>query len=252
MAPLGAAAGMLGSMIGLGGGVVVVPALTLMGFPPQLAASNSLFAAFGNAAASAVSYSRQRRIEYAAGARLGLLSVPGTVLGALLSADVTPGAFRIVFACVLAASGAYILLRRGMRPPGWAAARAAPVLAVGASFFAGVVSSFFGVGGGIVFVPLMVAAMGMSMARAAPTSQFALLFASLAGMAAHSALGHPDLAQAGYLAAGAFAGALAGARISARAGEGRLRVLAAAALFAVAAKMALDSAAPEGAAGAAS
>ena len=43
--PLGVAAGMLGSMIGLGGGIIVVPVLTFLGFPPTAAASNSLFAA---------------------------------------------------------------------------------------------------------------------------------------------------------------------------------------------------------------
>ena len=54
--PLGFAAGILGSMIGLGGGVIVVPVLTFVGFPPTLAASNSLFAAFSNAVASTISY----------------------------------------------------------------------------------------------------------------------------------------------------------------------------------------------------
>ena len=43
--PLGFAAGILGSMIGLGGGIIVVPVLTFFGFSPTLAASNSLFAA---------------------------------------------------------------------------------------------------------------------------------------------------------------------------------------------------------------
>ena len=43
--PLGFAAGILGSMIGLGGGIIVVPVLTFLGIPPTVAASNSLFAA---------------------------------------------------------------------------------------------------------------------------------------------------------------------------------------------------------------
>ena len=43
--PLGFAAGVLGSIIGLGGGIIAVPVMTFAGFPPTLAASNSLFAA---------------------------------------------------------------------------------------------------------------------------------------------------------------------------------------------------------------
>ena len=79
--PLGFAAGILGSMIGLGGGIIVVPVLTFLGFPPTVAASNSLFAALSNATASTISYSKQKRIEYYLGLKLGLLSIPGTVLG---------------------------------------------------------------------------------------------------------------------------------------------------------------------------
>ena len=54
-------------MIGLGGGIIVVPVLTFLGFSPTAAASNSLFAALSNAVASTISYSKQKRIEYSLG-----------------------------------------------------------------------------------------------------------------------------------------------------------------------------------------
>ena len=110
--PLGFVAGVLGSMIGLGGGIIVVPVLTFAGFTPTLAASNSLFAAFSNAIASTISYSRQKRIEYSIGLKLGLLSIPGTILGAYISSDVTPGIFKILFGLVLIFSSIYIFLKR--------------------------------------------------------------------------------------------------------------------------------------------
>ena len=95
---LGLAAGILGSMLGLGGGIIVVPILTFLGFPPTAAASNSLFAALSNAIASTISYSRQRRIEFSLGLELGLLTIPGTILGAVISTDVTPSIFVHIFA----------------------------------------------------------------------------------------------------------------------------------------------------------
>ena len=239
--PLGVAAGVLGSMIGLGGGIIVVPVLTFLGFPPTLAASNSLFAAFSNAVASTISYSRQKRIEYSIGLKLGLLSIPGTVLGALVSADVTPGIFKIMFALVLIASGIYIFLRKNMQTKEKTRTQATFALAIGASFFAGIISSFFGIGGGIVFVPLMVVAMGMAMKRAAPTSQFVLLFASFSGLVTHSLLGHPDFLQSLYLAIGAFGGGLIGARLSLEIKERYLQILVSVVLFAAAVKMILDS-----------
>ncbi len=112
---LGFAAGVLGSMIGLGGGIVVVPVLTFFGFSPTLAASNSLFAAFGNAVASTISYSRQKRIEFPLGLKLGLLTIPGTILGAYISSDVAPEIFKILFGFVLIASAVYIFSRKKLK-----------------------------------------------------------------------------------------------------------------------------------------
>ncbi|MDH3617713.1 MAG: sulfite exporter TauE/SafE family protein, partial [Nitrosopumilus sp.] len=190
--PLGFVAGVLGSMIGLGGGIIIVPVLTFFGFSPTLAASNSLFAAFSNAVGSTISYSRQKRIEYSLGLKLGLLTVPGTVLGAYISSDVTPEIFKILFGFVLIASAVYIFLRKKIESREKNLSSQMMIFAVGASFFAGIISAFFGIGGGIIFVPLMVVGMGMAMKYAAPTSQLILLFASLSGVVVHTILGHSD------------------------------------------------------------
>ena len=238
--PLGFAAGVLGSMIGLGGGIIVVPVLTFFGFPPTTAASNSLFAAFSNAVASTISYSRQKRIEYSVGLKLGLLSIPGTILGAYISSDITPGAFKLLFGFVLIASSVYIFLRKKLQNKEQKIPSSVIILSIGASFFAGIISSFFGIGGGIIFVPLMVVAMGMSMKHAAPTSQLILLFASFSGMITHSMLGHPDFLQSGLLAVGSFAGGLVGARLSLEIKERYLQILVSSVIVIAAIKLFLD------------
>ena len=240
--PLGFAAGILGSMIGLGGGIIVVPVLTFLGFPPTLAASNSLFAAFSNAVASTFSYSRQKRIEYSLGLKLGLLSIPGTVLGAYVSSDVAPAIFKVLFGLVLVSSVVYIFLRKKIETKEKTLSKQMIVFAIGASFFAGIISSFFGIGGGTVFVPLMVVGMGMTMKKAAPTSQFILLFASLSGIIVHSILGHPDFMQAGLLAIGAFIGGLVGARLSLDIKERYLQFLVSSIIILAAIKLFIDSA----------
>ena len=239
--PLGFVAGVLGSMIGLGGGIIVVPVLTFLGFPPTLAASNSLFASFSNAVASTISYSKQKRIEYSIGLKLGLLAVPGTILGAYISSDVTPEIFKILFGLILISSSVYLFLKRKIESKEINTSKLVMVLAIGASFFAGIVSSFFGIGGGIIFVPLMVAAMGMGMKNAAPTSQFILLFASFTGLLTHSILGHPDFTQSLFLSVGAFAGGLLGARISLEIKEKNLQILVSVVVVAAAIKLFIDA-----------
>ena len=239
--PLGFAAGILGSMIGLGGGIIVVPILTFLGFSPSVAASNSLFAALSNAIASTTSYSKQKRIEFSLGLKLGLLSVPGTILGAVFSSDVSSEIFKILFGIILVLSSAYIFLRKKLESKEKTLSKQMVIFAIGASFFAGIVSSVFGIGGGIIFVPLMVVGMGMTMKRAAPTSQLILLFASLSGVIVHSILGHPDFFQAGLLAIGSFFGGLVGARLSLDIKERYLQILVSVVILIAAVKLFIDS-----------
>jgi len=239
--PLGFAAGILGSMIGLGGGIIVVPILTFLGFPPTVAASNSLFAALSNSIASTISYSRQKRIEYFLGLKLGLLAIPGTILGAIISTDIAPDIFKILFGFVLVASAIYIFLRKQIESREKVISKQMILFAIGSSFFAGIISSFFGIGGGIIFVPLMVVGMGMSMKKAAPTSQLILLFASLSGVIVHSILGHPDFLQAGFLAIGSFFGGLVGAKLSLSIKERNLKILVSAVILIAAGKLFFDS-----------
>ena len=239
--PLGFVAGIVGSMIGLGGGFIVVPVLTFFGYSPTLAASNSLFAAFSNSIASTASYAKQKRIVYSIGIKLALISIPGTVLGAYISDEVSPPLFKILFGLVLVASAVYIYLRRKMESKEYNLSKQIMILAVGASFFAGVISSLFGIGGGVVFVPLMVIAMGLSMKLAAPTSQFILMFASASGMIVHSLLGHPNYYEAGMLSIGSFIGGIVGSRLSTRVNEQKLRIFVTIVIGATAVKMITDA-----------
>ncbi len=250
LVPLGFAAGLLGSMTGLGGGIITVPVMVFLGFPHTLAASNSLLATLSNAVASTIVYSRQKRIEYKLALKMGLLSIPGTIVGALVTSELSSHTFEFLFGIVLVASATYLILRSKFSDkqddkygkklqhlfPGFLI-----LILVGVSFFAGVASSFFGIGGGIIFIPLMVTGLAMSIKRAAPTSQMILLFASVSGITVHGLLGNPDLLQASFMAIGAFLGGLTGARLSMEARERNLRILAFGAILATAIKMFYDS-----------
>jgi uncharacterized membrane protein YfcA len=211
---LGFVAGIVGSIIGLGGGIIVVPVLTILGFPHTVASSSSLFAAFSNSVASSVSYARQKRIEYKLGLKLGLMSIPGTILGAFISSEASPSAFKIMFGVVMIVSCLYLFLKRGMESKSANMTKKMLVLSSGISFIAGILSSFFGIGGGIVFVPLMILGIGISVKHATATSQLILMFSSASGMIAHSMLGHADFSYALLLGIGAFVGGLVGAKIS--------------------------------------
>jgi uncharacterized membrane protein YfcA len=237
---IGLGAGTLGSMLGVGGGIIMVPALTFLGFAPTHAASTSLFAVGATSVSSTIEYSRQKRIDYRLGIEMAALAIPGAVLGAFLSVYFSQQSFNLYFGILLMLTGLYILYRNSILKESNKKSPALRAAVFAATFGAGMISSLFGVGGGIIFVPAMLLVLGMTMQRAAPTSQFILMMTSVAGFFIHAYLGHPDYIQAIALAAGAFIGAQIGARISRTAKDTLLRRLLGLVLIGVAAKLILD------------
>lgn len=240
---IGFAAGTFGSLLGLGGGFIIVPSLTFMSFNPYQIASTSLFAVLATSGSSTLAYARQERIDYSLGIKLALAAIPGAIIGAYISGIVPIQSFKLYFALVLIGTSAYILRGSSLAPG--KERKISPsstimALCYAASFFAGILVSLFGVGGGVIFVPLMVALLGMSMHVSAPTSQFILLIPAVAGVVSHIALGHPDYLSALILAAGTFAGAQLGAKISLSIKEKLLQKLLSIALFAIAARFLVD------------
>jgi uncharacterized membrane protein YfcA len=241
---VGVGAGALGSVLGVGGGIIMVPALTFMGLPPAHVASTSLFAVTSTSVSSTIEYSRQKRIDYRLGIQLAALAIPGAVIGAFLSDYLTEGSFKLAFGILLILTGLYILYRNSILKEGEerTVKRSLHLMAAvfAATFGAGVISSVFGVGGGTIFVPVMLLVLGMTMHRAAPTSQFTLMITSVAGVLTHSFLGHPDYLQALVLSAGAFVGAQLGARLLKSAKDALLQRLLGIVLIGVAVKFILD------------
>ena len=195
--PLGFIAGTIGSMVGLGGGIITVPVMTLAGYSPTLAVTVSLYAIFSNAAASTILYARRGLVEYKTGIFMAAIAIPGTALGAIASSWVKQDEFQVLFGILMITVAIYTATRQNIRGRAKVGTVSA-LVAAAASLGAGMVSSFFGIGGGIIFVPVLVAVLGMGMSRAAPTSQFALLFISFAGMISHTVLGHAGFYEVQY------------------------------------------------------
>ena len=239
--PLGFVAGVIGSIVGLGGGIVLVPVLTLLGIPHTMASSSSLFAAFSNSVGSTVSYYKQQRIDFKNGIRLGLFSIPGTILGAILSAQATSDTFKILFGFVLVGSCYYLFVKRNLDSKQKILSSKILFASSAISFFAGILSSFFGIGGGIVFVPLMIIGLGIAVKNATATSQLILLFSSASGMVVHTLLGHANFEYALLMSIGSVIGGFIGARLSLEIKETRLRLLIITVILVAAIKLFLDA-----------
>ena len=255
---IGFAVGAFGTVIGAGGGFILTPILLLL-YPhdsAQTLTAISLTAVFFNAASGSLAYARQRRIDYRSGIVFALATVPGAIGGALLVGDISRQAFNAIMGAVLAALAVWLLA--GERWPlrrahGHLEHRAltdrqgetyeyAVPLRRGALFSLGVgfLSSFLGIGGGVIHVPLLVRAFGFPTHIATATSHFVLAIMAGTGTATHLVLGsfhHHGFRRTVALSAGVVAGAQLGAHVSLRIGGRVIQWLLAVALLALAVRL---------------
>lgn len=234
---LGFVVGAFGTLIGVGGGFILMPVLLLV-YPretPTVLTAISLAVVFFNAASGSISYARLKRIDYKSGLAFLLAGVPGAVLGALAVRFIPRQAFELVFGLLLLAAGLYILFRPAGEsgPASWLPARFKRTLieadgtrheyafnlplGVTLSFFVGFASSLLGLGGGIIHVPAMVHLLDFPVHVATATSHFILAAMALAGTVIHLLDGSLSEAwRLALLAVGAVAGAQLGAALSTR------------------------------------
>ena len=109
----------------------------------------------------------------------------------------------------------------------------------GLSFFAGALSGLFGVGGGVLLVPILILVVRLPVRLAIGTSMFLVALTSLSGVFQHSLLGNVDFTLGLLLSVGAFFGTLVGAWLSRRISTDKVELIFALALIAVAIQMIL-------------
>lgn len=239
---IGLFAGILGSMIGIGGGVIISPALTLLGFSPPQIAGTSIFAVSATSISSTIAYSKLKKIQYGLGFKMVLLSIPGAIIGSYFSVNIDPGYFKVLLSIILVGTGIYLIYKKSIMNESSFSFKSpwVKILFYSSTFVAGFISSLFGIGGGVVFVPLMIMIMGLTMYLAAPTSQFVLMITSLVGLTTHIILGNPQYVPAVLLSVGAFGGAQIGSRLISKFSEQKLRLILGITFFAIAIRLILD------------
>jgi hypothetical protein len=243
---LGFGVGALGTLVGAGGGFILTPVLLVV-YPhdsPQTITAISIAVVFFNASSGSIAYARQRRIDYRSGTVFAVATLPGAVAGALLVDHVPRGTFDVVMAVLLLAIAGWLLAGRSLAG---AKPRSRQTLVRGAllSVVVGFVSSFLGIGGGIIHVPLLVGVLGFPVHVATATSHYVLMFMSGAGAITHVVqgsyhVGH-GLRRTLALSAGVVVGAQLGARLSLRTSGPVIQRVLAIALLALGVRLAIGA-----------
>jgi uncharacterized protein len=248
----GVATGVFGSLLGLGGGILIVPLLTLgFGLPLRAAVAVSLVSVIVTSTASAGVYLERHVANLRLGMVLELFTASGALVGGLVAFLLPTAVLEGLFAALLAWVAVSMTRRREparvpaqpVPPPG---AEIAPATAdpsvdeppveptftdslsgagyhvrrlptgMAGSVFAGLVSALLGVGGGIVKVPLMNLVMGVPLKVATATSNMMIGITATSSAVIYLLRDQLDPFVAGPVALGVFGGAMIGTRIAHR------------------------------------
>jgi uncharacterized protein len=239
---IGFGIGAYGTLIGAGGGFVLMPLLLLLdpSGKPQSVTAISLAVVFANALSGSAAYARMRRIEFRSGLMFAAATVPGAVVGALNTSMVSRSVFNLIFSAALVAVALFMIIHPELRYRPLVEAPKTrfmvrrhlvdaegkcyqwsfvPLIGIVLSFFVGYFSSFLGIGGGVIHVPALVLLLHFPVHIATATSHFILAVMALAGTVTHIVQGsftHRDLYETLALAIGVLLGAQLGAYLSQR------------------------------------
>ncbi|MFZ5627014.1 MAG: sulfite exporter TauE/SafE family protein [Bacillota bacterium] len=204
---LGIIVGSFGTLIGAGGGFVLVPILLLL-YPaksPDLITSISLAVVFFNALSGSFAYFRQKRVDFKSGILFAIASTPGAIFGAYLTSLIPRRIFDGIFGFALIISSAFLLLKPEMEPAVMKQTEGGDLiqrevtdsegttyqfaynrfLGISLSFIVGFISSLLGIGGGIIHVPILVYLLNFPVHIATATSHLVLAIMAFFGTLVH-------------------------------------------------------------------
>lgn len=237
---LGLIAAILGSIMGLGGGIIIVPALLILGdftgffegITPQIAVGTSLLIMIFTGLSSTLAYLKQKTVDVKSALIFFIGSGPGALFGVWLNKDIDVDVFSIAFGAFIIFISFILLIRKHIKPlerNGRAVTRSYitkagetitygynPIIAISISFFVGMFSGLFGIGGGSLLVPAMIVLFSFPAHLAVATSMFMIFLSSIVSSISHISLGNVDWYYALALIPGAWFGGQIGAAINRR------------------------------------
>ncbi|WP_138418526.1 sulfite exporter TauE/SafE family protein [Aquibacillus sediminis] len=245
---IGTLAATVGSVVGLGGGLILVPSLLILNqyhelfawATPQQVVGVSLVVMVFTALSASLSYMKEKRIDYRSAFLFMTASIPGGVLGSWLNQFVDTEVFSIYFGVLMFLLFFVFFFKKrvttsteDVRKQSIVGERQKNKFSILYGFvvacLVGILSGLFGIGGGSLMVPAMVLLFQFPIHIATATSMFMILFVSLISSITHISLGHVPWEYVALFIPGAWIGGTIGAKLNQRLGsktvEWILRVL---------------------------
>ncbi|GAC1427400.1 MAG: sulfite exporter TauE/SafE family protein [Burkholderiaceae bacterium] len=243
----GAVVGFALGLIGGGGSILAVPLLLyIVGMPnAHLAIGTSALAVAANAFASLAQHARKGTVKWPCATVFAVAGVLGALVGSTIGKAIEGDRLLFLFALIMIAVGVTMLMRRdGEGDPSVRITAAIGARLAGIGFLTGLLSGFFGIGGGFLVVPGIMLGSGMAILNAVGSSLLSVGAFGTATAANYAISGLVDWPVAGLFIVGGVAGGALGMRLAVRLAsrKGMLTRIFAGVIFAVAAYMLYKSA----------
>ncbi len=235
---IGLVGGLLSGLFGIGGGIVMVPMLVISaGFNQRQAAATSLAAIVPTAIIGSITYLVNGEIDVAAGAFIAIGAVSGALIGSFLLRRLSLSWLRWMFIGLIILVAARLIFVAPERGESLDLDAAVALGYVALGLVMGVASGLFGIGGGIIAVPALVAIFGISDLIAKGTSLLVMIPTSVVGTISHSRARAVDVRAGFVLGIAATAASVPGAILALSIPPRLSAVLFAALLLVVAAQL---------------
>lgn len=238
---VGLLSGIVGALVGLGGGIILVPATLFLGgslglipgITPQNVVGLSVFMMIFTGLASTLTYMKAKTVDYRSGLIFFAGSVPGTILGAWVNKGLDLPSFNLYFGILMIILSTLLMVRKYLKPVEWFVKHGKqktftdeqgqnyvygyPVwFALLLTFGVGFASGLFGIGGGSIIVPAMILLFLFPPHVAVGTSMFMVFLSALVNSASHISLGNVPWLYTIPVVPAAYIGAKIGAHLNQR------------------------------------
>ncbi|TQR09290.1 sulfite exporter TauE/SafE family protein [Psychrobacillus soli] len=230
--------GIVGALVGLGGGVILVPAVLFFGttlalipdITPQSVVGLSVVMMIFTGLSSTLSYMKTKTVDFRSGFIFFIGSIPGTILGAWVNKGLDLPSFNLYFGILLIVLSTLLLVRDRLKPVRWFVENGKkrtftdvkdtyvygyPIwFALLLTFGVGFASGLFGIGGGSIIVPAMILLFLFPPHVAVGTSMFMVFLSSIVNSATHISLGNVPWLYTIPVIPAAYIGAKIGAKLN--------------------------------------
>ncbi|MGL4655080.1 MAG: sulfite exporter TauE/SafE family protein [Sarcina sp.] len=195
----------VGSLVGLGGDLLIIPFLLSLGIPKALISVNVDISMFAMSLVATIIYAKRKQGDFKTSILFALGIIPGASLGVLINSKITIPTFNLVFISLVGFL-LFVMFIKDKLPKVVLPQYTKPIVGL----CIGMISGLFGIGGAILLVPILMVFYGLCCKKTAATTMYLVFISTIVTVSNYAFRGYTDFSYAMYMVPGAILGSIIG------------------------------------------